>query len=39
MLKSLSPTDEALELNILRSHNVAVMWRIYISGHYPALDP
>ena len=38
-LKSLPPTDEALELNIKRSHYAAVMWRHCVSGQPPQMDP
>ena len=34
-LKSLPPTDEALELNIKRAHFAAAMWINCVSGHPP----
>ena len=37
-LKSLPPTDEALELNIKRAHFVAVTWKSCITGILPELD-
>ena len=39
LLKYLTPTDEALELNIKRAHFVAIMWKNCISGCPPNLDP
>ena len=38
-LKSLPPTDEALELNIKRAHFQAIMWKNCVTGILPALDP
>ena len=38
-LKSLPPTDEALEVNIKRAHYVAIQWKSCISGNLPDLDP
>ena len=31
--------DEVLELNVMRSHNVAVIWEKCIKGKLPILDP
>ena len=38
-LKSLPPTNEALELNILRAHFQAMMWNNCVSGCPPNEDP
>lgn len=38
-LRSLPPTDEALEMNIKRAHYVAIMWKNCITGTPPELDP
>lgn len=38
-LKSLPPTTEALELNILRAHYQAMMWNNSITGSPPDKDP
>ena len=38
-LQSLPPTDEALEINIKMVHYVAIMWKNYITGTHPELDP
>ena len=37
-LKSLPPTDEALDLNILRAHLQAAYWHHSVSGELPMLD-
>ena len=34
-LRSLPPTDETLEMNIKRSHNVAFTWENYLTGNAP----
>ena len=39
MLRSLPPTDAALELNIKRAHFAATMWKNCISGRPPQMDP
>ena len=33
------PPDEALEMNIKRSHYVAVMWENCVTGNPPQLNP
>ena len=38
-LKSLPPTNEALEMNIKRAHYAVAMWSNALSGHPPELDP
>ena len=38
-LGSLTPTDEALELNIMRSHYQAMMWNNCIDGQPQKVDP
>ena len=38
-LRSLSPTDPALELNIKRAHYQAMMWHKCIDGQLPNKDP
>ena len=38
-LKSLPPTDEALELNIKRAHFMACLWKASVTGIPPMLDP
>ena len=38
-LKSLPPTNEALELNILRAHFQAMMWNNCVNGCPPNEDP
>ena len=38
-LKSLPPTNEALELNILRAHFQAMIWNNCVSGCSPNEDP
>ena len=38
-LKSLPPTDEALELNIKRAHFATAMWKNCITGVPPDMDP
>lgn len=38
-LKSLPPTDEALEMNIKRAHFVAIMWNNCTTGCPPQIDP
>lgn len=38
-LRSLPPTDEALQLNIKRAHFQAMMWNNCTSGKPPRMDP
>ena len=38
-LKSLPPTDEALTLNILRSHHQGMLWNHCVDGQLPDIDP
>ena len=38
-LKSLPPTDEALELNIKRAHYQAMMWNKCIAGQPTCKEP
>ena len=38
-LKSLPPTNEALEMNIRRAHYTAILWNESISGFMPNMDP
>ena len=39
VLKSLPPTNEALEMNIKQAHNVAIMWKNCVTGNTPELNP
>ena len=38
-LKSLPPTNEALEMNIMRAHYTAILWNESVSGCMPNIDP
>ena len=38
-LKSLPPTNEALDVNIKRAHFQAIMWHNSVTGTPPPLDP
>ena len=38
-LKSLPPTNEALELNIRRAHYTAILWNESVTGTMPNMDP
>ena len=38
-LKSLPPTNEALEMNIRRAHYTAILWNESVSGCMPNMDP
>ena len=38
-LRSLPPTNKALELNIMRAHYQAMMWNNCIDGQPPNIDP
>ena len=38
-LRSLPPTEKALERNIERSHDVAIMWENYVTGNPSQLNP
>ena len=38
-LKSLPPTNEALEMNIKRAHYTAILWNESVSGCMPNMDP
>ena len=39
LLKSLPPTDEAADLNILRSHHQGILWDHCVGGLLPDIDP
>ena len=38
-LRSLLPTDQALQMNIKLSHHVAIMWENCVIGNPPELNP
>ena len=38
-LKSLPPTQAALDLNIKRAHYQAILWNNSVTGFPPSLDP